>query len=391
MDNLPYGVFSAPDRSPRVGVAYEDAIVDLAVLCDFGLLEGPFSAPSLNAFLAQGPDVWQRTHATLQELFEARRIPRESVVLAANAAMHLPIEIGDYVDFYSSLEHATNVGKIFRPGGEPLSPNYRWMPLGYHGRSSTVSIGSQIRRPKGQVKEAADPAPRYEPSQQLDFELEMGFIVGMGNDGAPIAPDDAGRYLFGAVLLCDWSARDVQAWEAQPLGPFLSKSFATTISPWVVTLDALEPYRVQNRAQDPPPLPYLRVREPWAFDIQLTASLQTLGMRKSWDEPEQIARVNFLTMYWNVAQQLAHLTSNGGIVRPGDLLGSGTVSGPEKSSWGSLLELTARGREPLALPRGEKRGFIEDGDEIIFRGYCAKLGYPRIGFGECRAVVLPAK
>src|SRR5581483_12016635 len=204
----------------------------------------------------------------------------------------LPVEIGDYVDFYSSIEHATNVGKIFRPGGEPLSPNYRWMPLGYHGRSNNVSVSREIRRPYGQVKDANDPAPRFEPTHQLDFELELGFIVGAGNDGAPIAPDDAGRYLFGAVLLCDWSARDIQAWEAQPLGPFLSKSFATTISPWVVTMEALAPFRVPNRPQDPPPLPYLRVDDPWEFDIDLEVALQTPAMRKSWDEPEVITRVN---------------------------------------------------------------------------------------------------
>jgi fumarylacetoacetase len=302
----------------------------------------------------------------------------------------MPVEIGDYVDFYSSIEHATNVGKIFRPGGEPLSPNYRWMPIGYHGRSSSVSIGREVRRPYGQVKDATDPVPRYEPTQQLDFELEVGFIVGAGNNGAPIAPDDAGHYLFGAVLLCDWSARDVQAWEAQPLGPFLSKSFATTISPWVVPLADLEPYRVENRAQDPLPLPYLRASRPWAFDIQLSVSIQTLGMRKSWDAPEQIARVNFLTMYWNVAQQLAHLTSNGGIVRPGDLLGSGTVSGTQSGTYGSLLEATLRGTRPISLPNGETRTFLEDGDTVVMTGACARKGLPQVAFGELRGTIVAA-
>lgn len=362
----------------------------MAALCEAGLLEGPFSQPSLNPFLEQGPSAWQRTREVLDELLASRRIPREAVVAESDVTMHLPIEIGDYVDFYSSIEHATNVGKILRPAGEPLSPNYRWMPIGYHGRSNNVSISGEVRRPYGQVKDPNDPAPRFEPSQQLDFELELGFIVGVGNDGAPIAPDDAGRYLFGAVLLCDWSARDVQAWEGQPLGPFLSKSFATTISPWIVTLADLEPYRVENRAQDPPPLPYLRATQPWAFDIQLSVSIQTMGMRKSWDEPEQIARVNFLTMYWNVAQQLAHLTSNGGIVRPGDILGSGTVSGTQPGTYGSLLEATLRGTRPISLPGGETRTFLEDGDTVVLKGICSRKDLPEVDFGELRATIMPA-
>lgn len=363
----------------------------MAVLGERGLIDGPFSRAALNEFLSQGPAAWSAVRAQLQRLLHGERVPADAVVPQTAAIMHMPFEVADYVDFYSSIDHATNVGKIFRPSGEPLSPNYRWMPIGYHGRASTISVADRVQRPWGQVKDANDPVPRFTPSQQLDYELEMGFVVGSGNDGKPIAPDDAHKHLFGAVLLCDWSARDVQAWEAQPLGPFLSKSFATTISPWVVTLEALEPYRVTNREQDPQPLPHLRAATPWAFDIRLSLSLQTMAMRKSWDDAEPVTRVNFRTMYWNVAQQLAHLTSSGGIVRAGDLLGSGTVSGPRAGTYGSLLEATLRGTRSIALPHGETRTFLEDGDTVVIRGVCKKEGVAQIGFGELRATIQPAQ
>lgn len=370
-----------------MGVAFEDDVVDLAALVEGGLIDGPFDCAALNAFLNEGPAFWGATRANLQQLIREGRVPANAMVKRAEATMHMPFEVADYVDFYSSIDHATNVGKIFRPGGEPLSPNYRWMPIGYHGRSSTISVANRVVRPWGQVREPSDPVPRFTPSQELDYELELGFLVGAGNAGRAVAPDDAGKYLFGAVLLCDWSARDLQSWEAQPLGPFLSKSFATTISPWVVTMAALEPYRVAARAQEPQPLPYLRSHEPWAFDIQLSLSLQTPAMRKSWDEPEVVTRVNFLTMYWSVAQQLAHLTSNGGIIRPGDLLGSGTISGTQAGTYGSLLEATLRCARPIILPHGEAHTFLEDGDTVVIRGVCARRGLPQVGFGEMRATI----
>lgn len=374
---LPYGVFSHGDGRPRIGAALGDAIVDLASLSVSGEVDETLQAPTLNAFLSAGQPVW---HATRERLLTAiaRGAVQRYLVPAAEARLHLPIAVGDYVDFYSSIEHASNVGKLFRPGGDPLTPNYRYMPIGYHGRSSTVSIGDRVRRPRGQTKDPSSEVPVFGPSRQLDFELELGFVIGSSNaDGAPIAPSDAGKYLFGVVLLNDWSARDFQTWEGQPLGPFLSKSFATTISPWIVPLEALAGRRVPNRTQEPAPLPYLDVREPWAFDLELTVSLQT----QKGTAPFEITRVNFRNMYWNAAQQLVHLTSNGTIVRAGDLHGSGTVSGSESGTYGSLLEATLRGARPLDLPDGETRAFLEDGDTVIVRSD---------DLGELRTTILPA-
>ena len=383
-------MFSTPERAARAGVAFGDEILDLAVLAEAGLVEGPFAEDSLNAFLQRGPSAWRETRARLQTLVRENRVPNVARVAQADARLHLPVQVGDYVDFYSSIEHASNVGKLFRPGGEPLTPNYRWMPIGYHGRSASVSVEREVRRPFGQLKDPSAGSPRFAPSAQLDFELELGFIVGRGNAGRAVAAGDAANYLFGAVLLCDWSARDVQSWEAQPLGPFLSKSFATTISPWIVTLDALQPYRVANCAQEPSPLPYLHVDSAWAFDIELTAGVQTAAMRAKGEEAEEVTRVNFRDMYWNVAQQLAHLTSNGSIVRPGDLLGSGTISGIDPGTYGSLLEATLRGTRPLSLRCGETRSFLEDGDTVVMRGWCAREGLPNVGFGELRATIVSA-
>ena len=371
---LPYGVFSEGDGRRRIGVALDDKIVDAAALAEAGRLDATLAAPSLNPFLAAGRQTWSGTRQRLQALLQdgsAERylLPRES------ARLHMPIEIGDYVDFYSSIEHASNVGKLFRPGGDPLTPNYRHMPIGYHGRSSTISIGDTVRRPRGQIKDPSADAPIFGPSRQLDFELELGFVIGSSNaDGRPIRSEQAGDYLFGVVLLNDWSARDFQSWEGQPLGPFLSKSFATTISPWIVPVEALASRRVANRAQEPAPLPHLAVREPWAFDFELAVSLQTAAMQRTGGH--EITRVNFRNMYWNAAQQLAHLTSNGSIVRAGDLHGSGTVSGTEPGSYGSLLEATLRGARPLALPDGETRTFLEDGDTVVMR--CDVLGEQRV-------------
>ncbi|MBV8600788.1 MAG: fumarylacetoacetase [Candidatus Eremiobacteraeota bacterium] len=405
LENLPYGIFSPPGGAPRVGVALGDSVIDLARLGEAGLLDGiladptgTFSQPSLNAFLSLGRDAWQATRARLlsllrdesSEIRDRAGLADELVAPQSEVRLHLPIAIGDYADFYSSIEHATNVGKIFRPGGEPLMPNYRWIPIAYNGRSSTVvASGTPIERPCGQTKSAPDAAPRFGPSRQLDYELELGFVTGPANpNGAAIPTGRAAEHIFGLVLLNDWSARDIQAWEGQPLGPFLSKSFATSISPWIVTLDALAPYRVPNRAQDPAPLEYLRVGEDWAFDVELTVELESAGMRARLLAPQTISRVNFRGMYWTMPQQLAHLTSNGTQIRPGDLYGSGTVSGSDEGTFGSLLELTRRGATPLTLADGSSRAFLEDGDTVIMRGVSERPGRPRIGFGEVRGTVV---
>jgi len=395
IENLPFGIFSRDGERRSVGVAYGDDIVDLAKIARARLLDDVvkdaveiFESPTLNPFLATGHGAWRETRVRLQTILKEKAKSKEFLVARPLTRMYMPIEIGDYVDFYSSIEHATNVGRLFRPGGDPLMPNYRHIPIGYHGRTATVSVGDKVRRPSGQTKAADESAPSFGPSRQLDFELELGFIVGLSNgEGQPIPTDDAADYLFGVVLLSDWSARDLQAWEGQPLGPFLSKSFATTISPWVVTLDALLPYRVANREQDPKPLEYLRVDAPWAFDIDLSVSLQSRAMQMAREKPKEIVRVNFRNMYWNAAQQLAHLTSNGSIVRTGDLLGSGTISGTDEGSYGSLLEATLRGARPLALTNAESRTFLEDGDTVVMHGLSARPGLPRIGFGELRATI----
>jgi fumarylacetoacetase len=296
--------------------------------------------------------------------------------------MRLPCAIGDYVDFYSSLEHATNVGILFRSPDQPLLPNWRWIPIGYHGRSGTIHVsGKPVRRPCGQLP-ADNQTAVFGPSQRLDIELELAFLT--AGPGARLSPSEAREAIFGMVLMNDWSARDIQRWEYQPLGPFLGKSFLTTISPWVVTMDALEPFRVAGPGQTPEPLPYLREPEPRNHDIHLEVWLQT----KESAAPERIARTNFRHMYWSSAQQLAHLTSNGATIRAGDLCGSGTISGPDPGSYGSLLELAWNGTKPLRLANGEERSFLEDGDTVILRGWCE--GPYRIGFGECRGTVQPA-
>jgi fumarylacetoacetase len=305
--------------------------------------------------------------------------------------MVLPIAVRDYVDFYSSIEHATNVGKLFRPDN-PILPNYRYVPIGYHGRASTIVIdGTPIARPTGQRKRPDADAPVVGPAEMLDFELELAFLTG-GPDtplGQPVPIDAVRERVYGYVLLDDWSARDLQAWEYQPLGPFLSKSFATSISPWIVSLDALEPFRVANRAIDPAPLPYLQPREDWAYDIGLEVALQTAAMRARGEAPATISRTNFRDMYWNVAQQFAHMTSNGSIVGAGDLFGTGTISGSEPGTYGSLIELTRRGAEPIVLPSGETRAFLQDGDTVILRA-AAVAGERRVSFGEVSGTIVAA-
>lgn len=398
--NLPYGVFTGADGVPHLGVALGERIVDLRALVEAGLLEGELReaalAPNLNVLLAAGRGRWSALRARLRELLlaqttqldginrDALSVPRES------ARMQLPFAPGDYVDFYSSIEHATNLGKIFRPNGDPLMPNWRWMPIGYHGRSSTIVIdGTPVVRPCGQ-RPSAD-APTFGPTRMLDIELEVGFVTGPGNAmGTRIAARDAAEHIFGLVLVNDWSARDIQAWEYQPLGPFLGKSFATSVSPWVVPLEALEPYRVKGPAQEPEPLAYLRIDQPWNFDVELAVELQSSAMRERGLDPQIVSRTNFSGMYWNMAQQLAHASVNGTAIRPGDLYASGTISGSQAGTAGSFIELTWRGANPLTLSSGEQRAFLEDGDTVTLRGCAQREGLPRIGFGSVSGTILPA-
>jgi fumarylacetoacetase len=395
--NLPFGIVSDETGRRRPAVAFEDRVVDLDALVGAKLLDEDSlrGADTLNAFLARGRAAWSAVRARLQHLLGAQADPAERNVVAQASlsrdavTMHLPVAVGDYVDFYSSIEHATNLGRILRPGDDPLLPNYRHIPIGYHGRSATiVASGTPVRRPHGQTKAPDADAPSFGPSRLLDVELELGWIAGPGNvHGDPISADDARDHVFGYVLLNDWSARDIQGWEYQPLGPFLSKSFATSISPWIVTLEALEPFRVAEPARDPQPLPYLRTREPWSYDIELEMTLQTSRMREHAHPPLTISRTNFRGMYWTLAQQLAHITSNGSAIRPGDLFGTGTISGSDPGTQGSLIELTWRGRDPLALPGGESRTFLEDGDTVIMRGRAVR-GDLRLGFGEVSGTIV---
>jgi len=395
VDNLPLGIFSADGRA-RPGVAIGPFVCDLDALVRGELLDEPAlrGTLTLNAFLAAGRPRWTALRARLHALFtdptgEERVAIESALIPRGDVRMQLPIAVRDYVDFYSSIEHATNVGKLFRPDN-PILPNYRYVPIGYHGRASTIVVdGTPIARPSGQRKLPEADTPVVGPAQMLDFELELAFLTG-GPDtplGRPVPIDDVRDHVYGYVLLDDWSARDIQAWEYQPLGPFLSKSFATSISPWVVSLDALEPFRVANRAIDPAPLPYLQPREGWAYAIDLEVALQSAAMRARGEAPATISRTTFRNMYWNVAQQLAHMTSNGSIVGAGDLFGTGTISGSEPGTYGSLIELTRRGAEPIALPDGETRAFLHDGDTVVLRAV-AVAGERRVSFGEVSGTIV---
>ena len=381
VDNLPFGVFSRADGAARVGVAIGDQVLDLAPL----LGDAVFAQPSLNAFMAQGRSAWRRTRSRLTELITARR-HRASVephLVPAHAIRLLrPVEIGDYVDFYSSRNHAENVGRIFRPDSDPLPPNWLHLPIGYQGRAGTVvASGTPVIRPYGQQREPGAPSPTFGPSLRLDFEAEVGFVIGTPSTlGQSVRVSDFAEHVFGVVLVNDWSARDLQAWEYVPLGPFLGKSFATSVSPWIVTLDALEAARVDQPAQVPPPLPYLAGDEPWGLDLSLEVSLNG----------EVVSRPPFAGMYWSPAQQLAHLTVNGASVRTGDLYASGTVSGPSSEEWGSLIELTSNGRERLRLAGGSTRGFLEDGDTVTITATAPSPGAGRLGFGEVTGTIQPA-
>jgi fumarylacetoacetase len=368
--NLPYGVVRPPGADARPAVRLGDKAIDVRAIA--GLLEvpaGTFDAPTLNRFVALGRDTWSATRARLIELIDAGHdLP---LIPLDGSDLLLPVDVGDFVDFYSSIEHATNLGRLFRPGSEPLLPNWRHLPVGYHGRAGTVVVsGTPIRRPVGQLP--GDP-PTFGPEPRLDIELELGFISGPGPAlGTPIAAADAADHIFGFVLVNDWSARAIQRWEYQPLGPFLGKSFATSISPWIVPLDALESRRVPGPPQDPPPLEYLRVSDPWALDIDLEVELNGTV----------ISRTNARGLYWNVAQQLAHATANGATIRAGDLFASGTISGSEPGSYGSLIELTEGGTKPLDLPSGP-RTFLEDGDTVILRGSAGT-----VSLGEVHGIIL---
>jgi fumarylacetoacetase len=407
IQNLPFCVFRPKGSSQafRGGVAIGDQIVDMTALGD--ALDGADEAArlaavlaaraSLNDLMAAGPAAWSALRLALSRLLRSGAEPRPKALVAqADAEYAVPAAIGDYTDFYTSIYHATAVGKLFRPD-DPLLPNYKWVPIGYHGRSSTIGVsGQSFHRPRGQVRSASETEPSFGPSRRLDYELEIGIYVGCGNEqGNPIPAADAESHVFGLCLLNDWSARDLQAWEYQPLGPFLSKNFATTVSPWIVTLEALAPYRTpwQRDANDPQPLPYLDyadLRGSGGFDIELEVLLETEVMRQQSRPPARLAQSNFRHSYWTVAQLLAHHTVNGCALRPGDLLGSGTQSGPEAEEAGSLLELTMGGKQALDLPDGEQRVFLEDGDRIVMRGRAVRSGRPRIGFGEAAGTVLPA-
>jgi fumarylacetoacetase len=412
IQNLPLGIFRrrTSEKPATVGIAIGDQILDLAVCAaTVGVPSGPTAEacaePSLNHLMALGRQAWSALRSQASALLASespayRRDPRigdRILVPMAEAELLVPARIGDYSDFYASVHHATNVGSMFRPDN-PLLPNYKWVPIGYHGRaSSIVASGTPVRRPRGQIKNQDADQPVYVASRALDYETEMGCFVGAGNPlGEPVPLDRAEDHLFGLCLVNDWSARDIQTWEYQPLGPFLSKSFATTVSPWVVTLEALQPYRVPafpRPAGDPEPLPYLTSesdRLSGGIDVRVEVFLSSARMREAATPPVRVSSGRLADLYWTMAQMFTHHASNGCNLRPGDLFASGTISGPTKNSRGCLLELTWRGAEPLTLPNGETRKFLEDGDEVVLRAYCERPGSVRIGFGECRGVILPA-
>jgi fumarylacetoacetase len=414
IQNLPYGIFRRRGSSgqPAVGVAIGDQIPDIAAVRAAGILSRSAvtaaeacTAPVLNTLMDLGQPHWSALRAELSRFLAAessahqadRGIGQRTLVAMSDAELFLPVEIGDYSDFYASVHHATNVGSMFRPDN-PLLPNYKWVPIGYHGRASSIVVsGTPVRRPSGQIKDAETEAPSFRPSRSLDYEMEVGCFVGPGNPrGQSVPIQQAEQHLFGLCLVNDWSARDIQSWEYQPLGPFLSKSFATTVSPWVVTLEALEPYRVPafpRPVGDPAPLGYLNspeTRERGGIDLNVEVHLLTDKMRRAGLAPARLSRGNAADLYWTLGQMFTHHTSNGCNLRPGDLFATGTISGPTKEARGCLLELTWRGSEPLTLPNGETRKFLEDGDEVILRASCERQGAVRIGYGECRGVVLPA-
>ena len=402
--NIPFGIFSIKNKPKRLATIIGDQVVDLFALAELGYFDDlkikktVFKQDYLNDFMALGKAKTNAVRLRLQEiLINFKKLPpfptksgfRSSTVfyLENSVKLHLPVQIGDYTDFYSSIEHATNVGKMFRDPENALLPNWRHIPVGYHGRSSSIVVsGVPIHRPKGQVKPKDASFPVFQPTDRLDFELEIGFIIGRETAlGESISIEQAEEYIFGKVLFNDWSARDIQAWEYVPLGPFLGKNFASAVSPWVVTMEALAPFRVKGPEQEPQVLPYLQYTGDKNIDIHLEVSI----MPKNGEETV-VSRSNFKYMYWNMAQQLAHHTVNGCNIRVGDLMGSGTISGKDNTSYGSMLELSWSGTKPLPLKDGSQRTFIEDNDTVIMRGYCEKDGI-RVGFGTLSTEVLPAK
>jgi len=419
IQNLPFGVFArAADRDehgagePTVGVAIGDRVIDLAALAESGLLDDAgtelseiFDWWSLNPLLWEGPSTWRAVRRRLSallredngELRDDADVRSRVVVKMGDVEMLEPVEIGDYTDFYASIHHATNVGSMFRPDN-PLLPNYKHIPIGYHGRASSVVVsGTPVTRPNGQTKADEAEGPTYGPCKLLDYEMEVGAVVGVANElGRPISINHAEDHLFGLLLCNDWSARDMQKWEYQPLGPFLAKSFITSVSPWIVTMEALKPFRVpsfERESGDPQPLPYLTSEQNSAHGgVTLTCEVYVSSetMRERNVAPLRLSSGSFADMYWTVSQMLTHHASNGCNMQPGDMFASGTVSGPEKSNRGCLLEYTWRGSEPVELPTGETRKFLQDGDEVIMKGFCTAPNARRIGFGECRGIVHPA-
>ena len=407
LQNLPYGVFSHNGET-RIGIAIGDQVLDLRAFVQQGLLGELHSEAveagtqeSLNDLMALGSATWSALRSQLTSLLAASADAATKARLQAllipmrDVQMQLPAQMGDYTDFYASIHHATRVGKLFRPDN-PLLPNYKYVPIGYHGRASSIVVsGTDIRRPHGQTKPPTATEPTFGPSRSLDYELEVGIFVGPGNPlGQSIPIDKAEQHIFGVCLVNDWSARDIQSWEYQPLGPFLAKNFATTISPWVIPMDALAPYRVSAAPRpegDPTPLAYLASSDSTraGFDVILEVFLQSERMREANTKPIQISQGNLRDLYWTPAQLLTHHASSGCNLRPGDLLATGTISGPEEGSEGCLLEMKHRA-EPIKLPTGETRTFLEDGDQVVFRGYCQALGLPRIGFGWCTGKIIAA-
>jgi len=410
LQNLPFAVFRRQGSAERFrgGVAIGDQIVDLAAVASRALFDGEAGAAAqaasgetLNALMASGPEAWSALRLALSQALRAgaarQQVLAACLVPQATAEYTVPAQIGDYTDFYTSVHHATNIGRQFRPDN-PLLPNYKWVPIGYHGRASSIGVSGQcFPRPVGQTMPPGASQPSLGPCQRLDYELELGLFVGTGNpSGEPIAMAQAEAHLFGLCLLNDWSARDIQAWEYQPLGPFLSKSFSTTISPWIVTLEALAPFRLPftRPADDPQPLPYLESpanRLAGALDLQLEVLLQSAQMRDRGIAATRLTHTSYRHAYWTMAQLVAHHTVNGCNLQPGDLFGSGTLSGPTRDQAGALIELTVGGKQPITLPDGASRTYLEDGDTVVIQGWCERPGAARIGFGECRGTVLPAR
>jgi len=409
IQNLPFAVFKRANIAEefRGGVAIGDQVIDLAALANANIFDGlaqdalnACNASQLNDYMAMGKATWSALRLALSNALKAGSALQEEVtaclVSQADVEYALPCNIGDYTDFYTSIHHATSVGLKFRPDN-PLLPNYKWVPIGYHGRSSSIDVsGRDFKRPCGQTKAPTATEPSFGPCKRLDYELEVGIFIGKGNDlGDAISIDSAEDHVFGLCIFNDWSARDIQGWEYQPLGPFLSKNFASTVSPWIVTTEALAPYRSPwTRAEtDPQPMPYLESennRAIGSFDIQLQALIETENMREKNEDAVEMSQSNFKDSYWTVAQMVAHHTVNGCNLRAGDMFGSGTQSGPNPEEAGSMLELSNAGADPISLPNGEKRTFLEDGDNVIMKGWCEKEGAARIGFGAVSAVILPA-